>query len=95
MYLSLIMDMPSSLRHTIFRTRKFLEKKQKCFDMGRQTTYLTMLECVSLSLSNYFLRNDAFGVAEQEFWTSLYKQFLPLEDKEHADEPWSDFMVRI
>jgi hypothetical protein len=36
---------------------------------------------------------DAFGLAEQDYWASLYEPLLPSEDKKHADEPWSDFMV--
>jgi hypothetical protein len=34
-------------------------------------------------------------VEEKAFWTAVYQQFLPPEEKEHADEPWSDIMVSI
>lgn len=39
----------------------------------------------------FLYRNDAFGVAEKEFWTELYGKYLGPNSP--ADEPWSDFMV--
>jgi hypothetical protein len=38
---------------------------------------------------------DVFGIAEGEFWNEVNRKYLASDEKQYADEPLSDIMVRI